>query len=147
MTYLEQPSPELWTERQSWFERELLDREQEGSFLVSEQGCALIGEVQMSYCAGAWVSVIVLAFTVIDAQIRETEDPGFTGNSKCLLDTLGFDERFQELRKHRNRIIHINPDAPAITVDQQWDDRDELEKEAREAVELMLEAFFSNPGV
>ena len=147
MEYLEQPSPETWTQRQEWFEGELLQREQEGSFLVSEQACALIGEAQTCFCAGAWISVIILAFTVIDAQLRETEVPGFKGNSKRLLGDLGFDGRFQKLRERRNRIIHIRSDSPGITVDQQWADRKELEEEAREAVELMLEAFFSNPGV
>ncbi len=142
MEYLEHPSPETWAQRQEWFEGELLQREQEGSFLVSEQACALIGEAQTCFCAGAWISVIILAFTVIDAQLRETEVPGFNGNSKRLLGDLGFDGRFQKLRECRNRIIHIRSGSPGITVDQQWADR-----KALEAVELMLEAFFSNPGV
>lgn len=147
MEYLEHPSLETWAQRQEWFEGELLRREQEGSFLVSEQACALIGEVQTCLCAGAWISVIILAFTVIDAQLRETEVPGFNGNSKRLLGDLGFDGRFQKLRERRNRIIHIKSGFPGITVDQQWADRKALEAEALEAVELMLEAFFSNPGV
>jgi hypothetical protein len=92
------------------------------------------------------VAVVVLAFTVIDAQIRETDLPDFQGSSKKLLETLGFDNRFQKLRERRNRIIHLDPNAPAITVDQQWSNRSDLEVEAREAVLLMLEAFFSNPG-
>jgi len=147
MAYLDQPSLGTWSERQAWFEGQLLEQEQQGSFLVSEQACALIGEVQACFCAGAWISVIVFAFTVIDAQLRETEVPGLKGNSKRLLEDLGFDARFQQLRRRRNRIIHIRPEVPAITVDQQWADRRELESEAREAVELMLEAFFANPGV
>ncbi|GAI02166.1 unnamed protein product, partial [marine sediment metagenome] len=35
---------------------------------------------------------------------------------------------------------------PAITVDQQWGNRDDLEDEAKEAIKLMIEAFYSNPG-
>ena len=147
MEYLEQPSTDIWIKRQEWVEGRLLQFEEQGSYLVSEQACALIGEVQICFCAGAWISVIVLAFTVIDAQLRETEVPGFKGDSKRLLSTLGFDDRFQKLRERRNRIIHIKEDQPAINVDQQWANRRELEIEAREAVELMLEAFFSNPGV
>ena len=147
MEYLEHPSLETWAQRQEWFEGELLHHEQEGSFLASEQACALIGEAQTCFCAGAWISVIILAFTVIDAQLRETEVPGFKGNSKRLLDDLGFDGGFQKLRERRNQIIHIRSDSPGITVDQQWADRKELEAEAHEAVELMLEAFFSNPSV
>jgi hypothetical protein len=147
MKYLECPSAETWAQRKKWFEGELLARERNGSFFLSEQACALIGEAQTCFCAGAWVSVIILAFTVIDAQLREIEMPTFKGNSKDLLSSLGLDGRFQKLRERRNQIIHIKAESPAITVDQQWVDRKELEGEARQAVALMLEAFFLDPCV
>lgn len=147
MEHLEYPKEELWKSRQEWFE-DLLNRyESVGSYLVSEQACALIAEAQSCFCAGAWVSVIILAFTIIDAQLRETEIPDFTGNSKELIDILGFDERFQRLRRRRNTIIHLDIDNPAITVDQQWGSRKELAEEARESIKLMIEAFYSNPGI
>lgn len=147
MEHLECPSIELWNQRKAWFETVMDKYEGEGSYLVSEQACALIAETQSCFCAGAWVSVIVLAFTVIDAQLRETESMDYKVNSKILLNDLGFDERFQILREIRNRFIHIVPNSTAITVDQQWSDRDVLEQEARKAVELMCEAFYSNPSV
>lgn len=106
-----------------------------------------MAEVQSCYCAGAWVAVIVLAYTVLDAQLLETEIPGFKGNSKELLESAGFGEEYQKLRLRRNRIMHLRPEGPAITVDQQWGARPELEEEAENAVRLMLAAFFSNPGV
>jgi len=146
MEHLEHPSLELWEERREWFENLLNEHESVGSYFVSEQACALIAEAQSCFCAGAWISVIILAFAVIDAQLRETEVPYFKGNSKELINILGFDERFQRLRKRRNKIIHLNIDNPAITVDQQWGNRKELEEEAREAIKLMIEAFYSNPG-
>lgn len=146
MDHLEHPSLDLWEERREWFENLLNEYESVGSYLVSEQACALIAETQSCFCAGAWISVIIITFAVIDAQLRETEVPNFRGNSKELIDILGFDERFQRLRKRRNRIIHINIDDPAITVDQQWGNRKELEEEARDAIKLMVEAFYSNPG-
>ncbi|GJL78658.1 MAG: hypothetical protein NPINA01_16470 [Nitrospinaceae bacterium] len=146
MEHLDYPSKKTWDLRREWFEALLFKHEERGSFLVSEQACALIAEVQSCFCAGAWVSVIILAFTVVEAQLRETEVPDFKGNSKQLLETLGFDEKFQQLRIRRNRLIHLDLENPAITVDQQWKDRDKLKKEAEEAIQLMLEAFFSNPG-
>jgi hypothetical protein len=60
---------------------------------------------------------------------------------------LGFDEKFQKLRKRRNRIVHINIDSPAITIDQQWGNREGLEEEAKQSIKLMFEAFYSSPGV
>lgn len=147
MEHLELPSQNVWEQRRDWFEKEVGRYEEEASFLVSEQACALIAETQSCFCAGAWVAVTVLAFTVIDAQLRETELPDFRGSSRKLFETLGFDNRFQKLRERRNRIVHLNPNTHAITVDQQWSNRNDLEVEAREAVMLMLEAFFSHPGV
>ena len=147
MDHLEHPSKRLWEDRRIWFELLLDQHESLGSYLVSEQACALIAEAQSCFCAGAWVSVIILAFTVIDAQVRETETPNFKGTSKKLLEVLGFGERYQKLRKRRNELIHLNIDNPAVSVDQQWGNRRELEGEAREAVGLMIEAFYSNAGV
>lgn len=147
MEYLEPPSEEVWNRRRDWFESQISEYEERASYLVSEQACALMAEVQSCYCAGAWVAVIVLAHTVLEAQLLETEVPGFKGNSKELLECLGFGEEYQKLRLRRNRIIHLRPEEPAITVDQQWGARAELEAEAENAIRLMLAAFFSNPGV
>lgn len=147
MEHLEPPSEKLWNQRRDWFENQVTEYEEHASYLVSEQACALMAEVQSCYCAGAWVAVIVLAYTVLDAQLVETEAPGFKGNSKELLECLGFGEDYQKLRIRRNRIIHLRPEDPAITVDQQWGARPELEAEAENAIRLMLAAFFSNPSV
>jgi hypothetical protein len=49
------------------------------------------------------------------------------------------------MRKRRNALVHPDPDAPALTVDQQWEDRAAMETEARQAVELMFEAFYIGP--
>lgn len=147
MEHLEPPSENLWNQRRDWFESQLTECEERASYLVSEQACALMAEVQACYCAGAWVAVIILAYTVLDAQLVETEVPGFKGNSKELLECLGFGEEYQKLRLRRNRIIHLRPEDPAITVDQQWCARPELEAEAENAIRLMLAAFFSNPSV
>jgi hypothetical protein len=147
MEHLEPPSEEAWNRRRDWFESQISEYEERASYLVSEQACALMAEVQSCYCAGAWVAVIVLAHTVLEAQLLETEIPGFKGNSKELLECLGFGEEYQKLRLRRNRIIHLRPEEPAITVDQQWGARAELETEAENAIRLMLAAFFSNPGV
>jgi hypothetical protein len=84
---------------------------------------------------------------VVDAALRETEVPGFEGNTKKLIDTAGANPRLQMMRERRNTLIHVDPENPAITVDQQWTDRANLEAEAREAVKLMFEAFYIGPWV
>ena len=146
MEHLEPPSEITWSDRRNWFEGRIAEHQGHGSYLLSEQACALMMEVQACYCAGAWIAVVVLAFTVIDAQLLETQAPASEGNSAQLLRHLDFGDEYQQLRVRRNRIIHLRCDQPAITVDQQWSSRQELEAEAQAAVKLMLAAFFDAPG-
>lgn len=147
MEHLECPSKELWEKRRRWFQATEQKAQGEGNYLVSEQACALTIEIQAGFCAGAWAGVIILAMAVVDAALRETEIPDFTGSTKKLIDIAAADPRLQKMRKRRNALVHIDPENPALTVDQQWDERDTLEAEAREAVKLMFEAFYISPSV
>jgi len=145
MEHLDPPSEITWSSRRAWFDDQIAEHQGDGSYLLSEQACALMMEVQACYCAGAWIAVIVLAYTVIDAQLLETQAPGFEGNSAQLLRHLEFGDEYQQLRLRRNRIVHLRCDQPAITVDQQWGTRQELEAEAQAAVRLMMATFFDAP--
>ena len=147
MEHLNCPSPTIWNERREWFEGINEEMQGEGGYLVSEQACALLADVQSAFCAGSWVGVIILSMVVVDAQLRETELPGFRGNTKRLLDEAGANPRLQDLRGRRNQLVHLDKADPAITVDQQWADRAKLEEEAKEAVRLMFEAFYIGPWV
>lgn len=147
MGWLERPTRELWEARARWFDELAESMAGEASYFVSEQACALTGEVRMAFCAGAWVAVLVLAMAVVDAQLRETELLGFAGNTKQLLDAAQANPELQRLRERRNAIIHVNAEDPAITVDRQWANRTELEQEARQAVRLMFEAFYIGPWI
>jgi hypothetical protein len=147
MDHLEHPNLKDWESRQHWFETEEAEARGKGSYLVSEQACALIAEVQSTFCVGAWAAVIILAAAIIDAQLRETELPGFRGNTAQLINAIGGETGLHQLRKRRNALVHVNPDNPALTVDQQWAERDRLEKEAREAVKLMFRTFYMSPGL
>lgn len=146
MDHLEHPSLELWIDRRAFFEAVEARMRGDGSYLVSEQACALTADVQAAFCAGAWVAVQVLALAVVDASLRETEAPGFTGNTAAIIDECSASPRLHDVRRRRNRLVHLDPVNPAITVDQQWADRATLEAQAREAVELMFEAFYHSPG-
>jgi len=146
MDYLKHPSVETWETRQSWFENKNEELQEIGSHFLSEQACALAMEIEKCFCAGAWVSVIILSLTAIDAHLRETETMDYAINTKKLFEELGLGEEYQQLRKKRNELIHVKEDNPALTVDQQWDNREELEAEAKKAVEQMFKVFYSNPG-
>lgn len=144
MDHLEYPSEIVWESRRSWFESKA-EPSNDGGYLLSEQACALVADLQSAFCIGAWIAVIVLAAAAIDAHLRDTE--GARGNAKDAIDHAGGDPQMHQLRKRRNALVHLNPSASAITVDQQWSDRDELEKEARLAIELVFRAFYSEPWV
>ena len=146
MDHIEHPSSEIWEQRRRWFEAVDEKAQGEGSYLVSEQACALTADVQATFCAGAWAGVIILSMAVVDAALRETEIPGFKGNTKKLLEAVNANPRLQVMRKRRNELVHVDEEKPALTVDQQWTERDKLEREARKAIELMFEAFFLSPG-
>jgi hypothetical protein len=90
--------------------------------------------------------VVVLAVAVVEAQLKEIDFPTYRGNLKKLLDAAGADPDLQQLRARRNRLVHCRPDAPGITVDDQWARRAELEEQAREAVRLTLATFYMSPG-
>jgi len=135
-SWLELPSKEVWEARRQWFETlENSFVDERASYVVSDQACALVGEVQTAFCAGAWVTVLVMAIAVIEAHVGEV---GYFG----LADNL----TFQKLRKRRNSIVHFQEKHLGINVDQQWANRPQLEVEAKEAVKLMFEVFYSDVG-
>ena len=47
-----------------------------------EEDLLLSYDVEIAFCAGAWLSVIVLAYAVIDATIRDTESGDYEGSTK-----------------------------------------------------------------
>lgn len=146
MNHLEHPSLSLWEERRRWFEKVEEEARGEGNYLVSEQACALIAEAQSVFCAGAWVAFILLAASIIDAQLRETELPSWKGNTKDLLHRLVDNQELDWLRLRRNALVHVNPHHPAITIDDQWFNGDKLELDARKALKLVFETFYFNPS-
>jgi hypothetical protein len=144
--FLACPTQGEWDKREIWFIKQVEDHQGVGSYVISEQACALIAEVQTVFCAGAWLAVIVLALAVVEAQFREIEFPHEKGNMETLLKNEGVNQELHKLRKRRNALLHLNTDNAAITVDQQWANRDKLEADARKAIKLIFEAFYISPG-
>jgi hypothetical protein len=145
MNHLEHPSAAVWEERRGWFESVNEEYCGIGSYVLDEQACALTAEVQAAFCAGAWLTVVVMAMAVTDAALRATLG-SFAGSTKALVDAAGANPQLQAMRARRNSIVHVRPDNPAVTIDEQWASRDDLEREARSAVQLMFEAFYIDPG-
>ena len=142
MDHLELPLEEDWIARREWFEQLIHKYGDRHSRLTGEQATALIFEVQCCFCAGAWAAVLVLAFTVIDANAAEIAEDSQRKRPKKWLEEHGLGKPYDELRLRRNGLVHVTQGSLGLTLDNQYDDRPELEKEARQAVQLMFQAFY-----
>lgn len=143
MDHLDFPDETEWNQRREWFE-ELIHKHGNlaTSTLNGNQATALIFEMQCCFCAGAWVAVIMLTISVIEANIDEMHElPNSARNVQQKIELLGL-EGLNSLRLRRNKLVHFPKSGdPGITIDDQFDNRKSLQKEAEEAVLLMFQTF------
>ena len=149
MAYADHISEVEWNDRYDWLRKTEVEEAGEwGSILLSPQGVLLSYDLEIAFCAGAWVSVIVLAHAAIDATIRDTELRDYDSNSKKIF---GNDEDLQWLRFVRNRLVHVShPDRDSALSEDALGDvaafQESLEADARRAVSLVFRSMYANPG-
>lgn len=131
MEHLEHPDLTTWDERRRWFEAFEQDRAAAGAApVLSEQACALMIDLQATFCVGAWAASIILAATIADSQARQASvDPTLRAEIAWL-------------RQTRNVLIHESPKTPALTVEDQWMNRTAWEREARRAVSVVFRTLY-----
>ena len=105
-------------------------------------------DIELAFCAGAWISVIVISHAAIDAIIRDTELKDYESNSKKIF---AGDVDLEWLRKLRNRLVHVsNPDNHPEFVGAIESDvsgvQDSFEADAKRAVALLFRTMYANPG-
>ncbi len=113
--------------------------------VISSHALLLEVDLRLAYCAGAWLSVIVLACAAIEAQTRQVTACDY---SSPALDLFANDPNLQWLRKLRNELVHAPEPG---TASQLWKvtggdvaaNQRELEAEATRAVELMFQAIYN----
>lgn len=142
--HTEHPEFEQWHARWNWIEDQLLSISERGSYLVSEHAIELFSDMQLAYCAGAWISVIIVSIAIIDAQLRETEAIDNKIGTAKLLSTYYTDENIDWLRQLRNKYVHHNIDHTEDASD--WYSYDQLEEYATRAIQMTIHAFFQSPG-
>lgn len=141
-----EPTPlDIWKKRDEWIDKELQDAEV-GSYLVSEHSTALFFDMRRAYCAGAWISVVVMAIAVMDSHFRETESGDNKIGTAKLLQEFYQSAEIEELRKLRNRYVHMNLDQPFLEMDTWFKNQNQLEEAATNAMLITIKAFFLNPG-
>jgi|GEM_PF-1975915 len=142
----EQSSSELWEQRRNWIDKELEEAEIGFSYLVSDHATALFMDMQIAFCAGAWLSVIVMAVSVIDAHLRETASNDNNIGTAKLLNEYYEGENINWLRKLRNTYVHLNMEKPTLEMNAWFNNQKELEADAVIAMQMTIKALFQNPG-
>ncbi len=149
MDQLDYPSEKIWTMRQEWFESTFDVDKRGGAYMLGEQATGLFIDLQSIYCSGAFISCVIVACTIVDTHIREIElDRKFDGGIQAAFETSGLNQELEWLRNRRNRLVHFKQSKNyAITVDMQYSERVEYEKDAQRAIKLVADVFFENPSV
>lgn len=147
MDQIEYPTKKNWEIRKEWFENSLeKGQHQLASYDVSDHSTALLVDLQSCYCAGAFIAVIILSVSIIDAQLRETEANDNKIGTARLLDEYYTGEDINWLRKLRNKYVHVDIDNPALTIDHQYTNRKQMESDARRSIQMVIHSYFQSPG-
>ena len=149
MAYADHVTKALWNDRYGWLRT--IEKEEDGvwgSILLSPQGTLLTYDLEIAFCAGAWVSVIVLAHAAIDATIRDTELGDYDSNAKKVF---GNNSDLQWLRVTRNHLVHVShPDHKSALSEKVLNDvaafQESLEADARRAISLVFRSIYANAG-
>lgn len=147
------PSKELWNERQAFCRRQFdPDVRFEGKwagFSTSEHATALLMDLETAFCAGAWLSVLIVSLSVVEAHQREVElPPSYPRSFKAVSESFDDQQMTEEtewLRKRRNELVHFGGQA-AVSVDDCWAD-ERLEQDARRAAVLVGKVLYDRPLV
>lgn len=140
------PNNEIWQKRRDWMEAELEAAQTGGSYLVSDHSIALFMDMQLAFCAGAWISVIIISVSVIDSHLRETEAmDNNIGTAKLLSDYYEGPD-IDWLRQLRNKYVHHNLNNSLFEINDWYNKQAQLESDATKAITMTINALFQNPG-
>lgn len=136
------PAHADWAERRRWFAEIVTRALDEAAAQPGEQAETLLAELEDVFCAGAWLSTVILSAAVIEAHLRETAAPGNPlENTRDLFHRLDLPAEFEELRLLRNRLVHVQPGAPVLGPDMHWSHGEMFERDAHDAVRLVALAL------
>lgn len=137
---------EIWQQRQVWIDEEL-EQAERGGHIISEYVLALFMDMSLAYCAGAWVSVIIMSVTIMDAHFREETLDNNTRMAKLLRDNYE-GGNIDWLRKLRNKYVHHNIDNQIINAENCYClQGKEIEQDAITAIKMVIKALFQNPFI
>lgn len=112
------PDPAQWQARGAWFARARDANAGPEAPSLSEREDRLLGELELAFRAGAWVSCVLLAYALAEGAARQDD---------------AADPEFELLRERRNALAHS--DSADLPPD------DTLESQAQSAVRIALRAL------
>tara|TARA_R110000850_G_scaffold58873_1_gene136493 strand:- start:16 stop:507 length:492 start_codon:yes stop_codon:yes gene_type:complete len=104
---------------------------------------ALLREMEQTFCAGAWIATIFLAWSIIDIQLSYIGYPRKgTNRADALSKYINFDA-LEELRIFRNAVLHRSPEQTPVV--DEWEmifASEAIREKAILAVSLALRVAF-----
>lgn len=102
-------------------------------------------DLRKAFCAGAWISAIVLACAAIEADLRQIELSDFSSRAR---DFFGSSTELNWLRAFRNELMHAGKPGTKSVI---WqveghdisDTHASLEKSAKRAITIMFNCIYS----
>jgi len=134
MRTLSPPDPKLWQARAEWFWRAHDLNAGPHALDPGPRAGVLLAELEALFCVGAWASVVIVAWALVEAEQRAL--------------ALAFARRGAEprpepdvdwLRERRNALVHIAADG----TDDDMPDEDALEEMAQGAVRVAFKTMFA----
>jgi len=137
--------PEIWQQRQDWINEELEKAEVAGH-AMGDYALVLFQDMELAYCAGAWISVIIMSISIIDAHLREETGEEKMGTAR-LLSNYYEGENIDWLRNFRNKYVHCDINNPILDLDSYYTKEKDLEQDATTAIKMVIKALFQNPFI
>jgi hypothetical protein len=137
------------TERRQWLAQARLQaRKNHPVQRFSSHSLLLLIDIELAFCAGAWLSVVVLSHASVEATLRQISLEDYSSRAVALF---GKDPELHWLRVLRNEVLHAaEPGSPS----QLWKLPPEnlvhchsaLEPEAKRAISLAYKAVYAAAG-
>jgi hypothetical protein len=138
------PTPGDWSARKGQFRNFEAIAVGAGEFSSDNHGQMepLIFELEHSYCAGSWISTILLAQAIIEISLAFHGYKSFSQREE-FLKKYDLGEGAKKLRLRRNTLVHRGADDEiAVSLEQIIFNREDLRHEAKKAVSLALNIAF-----
>jgi hypothetical protein len=135
----------LIAERDRWFSSTFSECRPKRYEPVSTSALLLEIDIRFAFCAGAWLSVIVLTAAAIEAQFRQVYTDNYESKA---LELYGSRGDLHWLRELRNEILHASkPGSQSNLWKQSTTDlhacQASMEPEAKRAVSIMFRTIYA----